>query len=691
MALFTRRFGFGFGFARSSVLPADGFATFGLTDVLFRRRFRGAFGSSVLDRSSGFGIRFGCVLLRCFGSFGRFGFALGCLSRSRGAGGFDRFEVRGDGLVNLLHHFFADARNFDQLLGRHIRELFHGRDAGSFELFDRLRSNAFQFSERRAGCRERGHLCFDFAAFFFLALDVDVPANQLAGEADVLAFFADGERKLRVLDNHFQALFLGIDDLDACDLRGAEPFLSEANRVLVVRDDVDFFAAQFANDRLHAHALHPHAGANGVNVLVAALDRDFRALAGFARYSANLHGAVVNFRHFHFKEPLHQGRIGARNNHLRAFCGALDGANGHAEAVAHVVRLEPRLFALRQARFRAAHVHDDVRALGALDDSVDELADARVELVVDGVALGLAYFLEDHLLSGLCRDAAEHIRRLGFCDLAAYFDGGILLARVRERNLAQRISDFLDHRVDRKHVHLAGFRIELRAELFLGAIVFPRRDHHRVLNVRDDDVRFDVFLPADLLDCLEQQTRHPLSPIAPSCGRLPAPLLQFNDQVRLANVREGHRDFVILQRHLHGTIRIAGEPPLEKLLLLHGLVQPNLGAPPDKSLVVGRLQQLPVKAGRADLEYIPGSRNQVVHVQDHAELLADALAVLVTDPRAFGVLGAGRPVDINPQKPLLADLPLDVKDFQALRASHALGGGAYLFQVHRLETARRPF
>ena len=84
----------------------------------------------------------------------------------------------------------------------------------------------------------------------------------------------------------------------------------------------------------------------------------------------------------------------------------------------------------------------------------------------------------------------------------------LTLARVGQRNFAYRVGHFLDHRVHRIHVHLAGFGIELRTQLFLGAVILPRRHHHRVFDGRDDDLRFDVLFPADLLDLLVQQTRH---------------------------------------------------------------------------------------------------------------------------------------------------------------------------------------
>ena len=78
-------------------------------------------------------------------------------------------------------------------------------------------------------------------------------------------------------------------------------------------DDVDLFAAQLADDRLHAHALHAHAGAHRVHVLVAALHRDLGALAGLARNGPDHHRVVVNLRNFRLEQIRHQLRRGARS------------------------------------------------------------------------------------------------------------------------------------------------------------------------------------------------------------------------------------------------------------------------------------------------------------------------------------------------------------------------------------------
>ena len=198
----------------------------------------------------------------------------------------------------------------------------------------------------------------------------------------------------------------GIGNLYTRDLRRAERFLREGDGFFAVRNNVDFFAAQFANDGLHSHALHADTRANGIDVLVATEDRNLGAFARFPRGSADLHGAVVNFGNFHFKQTLHQRGIRARDDNLRAFGRAIHHANHDAKAFANVVSLELRLFALGQTRFGAAHVHDEVGSFGALDDDGDQFADAIVILIENGVALGFAHFLQDDLLGSLRGDTA---------------------------------------------------------------------------------------------------------------------------------------------------------------------------------------------------------------------------------------------------------------------------------------------
>src|SRR5262249_18321697 len=186
----------------------------------------------------------------------------------------------------------------------------------------------------------RGHLLFDFAALLFLALDIYVPADQLAGQANVLALFADGKRELGIFHDDFELVIFRVRNLDAGHFRGTQSFLRKRNRLFVVWNDVNLFTAQLTDNRLHAHALHTNASADRVNIFIAAEHGDLRAFASFAGSGTNLHGSVVNFGHFHFKKPLDEGRICTRNDNLRTLSRAVDHFDDHAQALADVVSFE---------------------------------------------------------------------------------------------------------------------------------------------------------------------------------------------------------------------------------------------------------------------------------------------------------------------------------------------------------------
>ena len=97
----------------------------------------------------------------------------------------------------------------------------------------------------------------------------------------------------------------GIDDADAADLGGAQRMSSENHWIIREFDDVDFLSAQLADDRLHAHAFHAHAGAHRINVFVPRHHRDLSALARLARDRSDDHRAVIDLRHFRLEQIRH--------------------------------------------------------------------------------------------------------------------------------------------------------------------------------------------------------------------------------------------------------------------------------------------------------------------------------------------------------------------------------------------------
>ena len=94
------------------------------------------------------------------------------------------------------------------------------------------------------------------------------------------------------------------------DLGGAGAHELRTARLLGKLDDIDLFAAQFADNRLHPHTLHADARADAIHVAIAAGDGNLGALAGFARATLDHHGAIVNFRNFRSNRRFDQLGIG---------------------------------------------------------------------------------------------------------------------------------------------------------------------------------------------------------------------------------------------------------------------------------------------------------------------------------------------------------------------------------------------
>ena len=216
---------------------------------------------------------------------------------------------------------------------------------------------------------------------------------------------------------------------------------------------------------------------------------------------------------------------------------------------------------------------------------------------------------------------------------------GCLLARIDEGDFAQRVGDFLHYRLDRIHLDLARVRVEFRTQLFLGAIILASRYHHRVLDGRNDDLRLDMLLAADLLDCLVQQTRHSVSPSGLPLRSHPsaAVTLKLDYQIRLLNRGIGHGDFPIpslpASRIRPRSLR-AAPPEISGCRPVHS-ARPWHAA--RESFVIRRLHQLAIQARRTDFQNVTGAGNQVLDIEDHAQLLADALAIVMADTKALRV------------------------------------------------------
>src|SRR6185437_13767467 len=147
-------------------------------------------------------------------------------------------EVVAHGDGDLLDRLVPDARHLAELFGGHVGELLDGGDAGGDELLHDAFADLGDLLDGRVGSAGHGlHLLLDLLTLLLLGLDVNLPAEELGGEADVLSLLAE------------------VGDGDARDLGGLEGLLGEGGDLFGELDDVDLFPAELADDGLHTHAL----------------------------------------------------------------------------------------------------------------------------------------------------------------------------------------------------------------------------------------------------------------------------------------------------------------------------------------------------------------------------------------------------------------------------------------------------
>ena len=120
------------------------------------------------------------------------------------------------------------------------------------------------------------------------------------------------------------------------------------------------------------------------------------------------------------------------------------------------------------------------------------------------LALGVADLLEDDLLGGLGGDAAELDRRQRIDDEVADRGVRLELLRALHVDLLEIILDLFDHFDDAPQAQVAGDRVELGADVVLGAVAGAGGALDGVFHRLDDDAAVDQFLARDGVGDREQ-------------------------------------------------------------------------------------------------------------------------------------------------------------------------------------------
>ena len=240
-----------------------------------------------------------------------------------------------------------------------IGEIVVGQEAFADQLLGQFGLHALQRGEA-------DHGPLDLLVEFVAGHDFDVPAAELAGQADVLPAAADGQRKLVLAHQHDRpAQHLAEDHF--FDLGRLQGVGDQDLQVVAPADDVDPFAGQLVDDVLDAVAAHAHAGADAIDPLVHAADGDLGAVAGLAGDGADFDHALGDLGDLLLEEPLHQLRLGAAEDHLHAAAGLADLVDRRPHALVGMVRFAGDLLAAGQDRLHVGQGHRGGAAFVALD------------------------------------------------------------------------------------------------------------------------------------------------------------------------------------------------------------------------------------------------------------------------------------------------------------------------------------
>ena len=240
-------------------------------------------------------------------------------------------------------------------------------------------------------------------------LDIDSPPRQSRGEASILAFLADRQRKLMVIHHH-RCSTREIVKTNFADTCWCKCVLNQIQRVIAVGDDVNSFATELIRHHAHTTATCADACTHRVNMWVVRPHGDLGAVTRLTSRSTNLDDARRNLGDLKLKETLDQTWVGPRHHDLRALGGFADFHDVGLETGAVLVALVGNLLCLRQKGLDATEVQKGVPVISLLDDAGDDVTLSTGVLVVLHVALDFTNALHDDLLGRLGGDTAEVLR-----------------------------------------------------------------------------------------------------------------------------------------------------------------------------------------------------------------------------------------------------------------------------------------
>ncbi len=197
-------------------------------------------------------------------------------------------------IPQLFGDLFVEPLDLAQVLDRHVGDLLdRGEALGDQQVGDHVVDVQGIDERLRTGAELLG------AAMGFLVFgeDGDVPAGELRGEPNILAAPPDRQAELLVGHDHLDPARVLVDH-HLGHLGRGQGVDDECRRIRRPLNDIDLFALQLADHRLHAGTAHADAGADGIDRRFVRIHRDLGPGARVAGHRLDLDDPLVDFRHF---------------------------------------------------------------------------------------------------------------------------------------------------------------------------------------------------------------------------------------------------------------------------------------------------------------------------------------------------------------------------------------------------------
>ena len=272
---------------------------------------------------------------------------------------------------------------------------------------------------------------------------------------------------------------------------------------------------EFLHDVLDAGTAHANAGAHGIDVAFTGEHGDFGSAARIAGDAHDLHGAVVDFRHFAAEEGGGVVAVRTRNDDLRAAAFFLDLDDQGLHAIAALVMLAGDLLFLGKDGFGPAEVDDPAALVAALNDAAADFAHAVLELFIDEFLFGVAHTLDDHLLGGLGRDAPEVGHLEGEADFVVELHGRIEFAGLFDVDFGIGIGHVVNDDLELVDLDFPGVVVVADFDVDVLAVFADNGSADGVLKRIHEHVAIEPFVFADLVDGLFQFQIHAAPPRVP--------------------------------------------------------------------------------------------------------------------------------------------------------------------------------